>query len=187
MPKETVYFSFNGEINVTSSANLIYFCNKEIQNGKKHIYISFSSRGGLSDSGFFLHNTLKALDVELTFHNTGSVESAGLMVFLSGKNRFASNNSRFLLHQPIRKFPANTSYDARDLSEFAQLLQSDECTIKQIFTQNTSASETKINTWFELSKIFSPGDARDNGIVSAVKEFTIPANQTLITIPTEKA
>ena len=185
MPKDTVYFSFNGEINVTSATNLIYFCNKEIQKGKKHIYISFSSRGGLSDSGFFLHNTLKAMNVEITFHNTGSVESAGLTVFLSGKNRFASKNSRFLLHQPIRKFPANTSYDARDLSEFTQILKNDEHTIKQIFTQNTSAPESEINTWFELSKIFSPSDARDNGIVSVVKEFALPTTHALITIPTE--
>jgi len=186
MSKETVYFSFNGEINVTSATNLIYFCTKEIQNGKKHIYISFSSRGGLSDSGFYLYNNLKAMDVEITFHNTGSVESAGLTTFLAGNNRYASTHSRFLLHQPIRKFPANISYDARDLSEFAQLLQNDECTIKQIFTQNTSASETAINDWFKLSKIFSPSDARDNGIVSAVEEFVLPATHTLIIIPTEK-
>ncbi len=186
MSDKTIYFSFHGEINVYSSSNLIYACNEAIKKGKKHIYISFASRGGFSDSGFYLYNNLKSMDVEITFHNTGSVESAGLTTFLAGDNRYASPHSRFLLHQPFRKFPANTSYDSRDLSEFSQLLKNDELTIKNIITENSSASKPKINSWFKLSKIFTPSEANTNGIITAIKDFTVPTTHNLITISTEK-
>ncbi len=184
MPYKTIYLSFHGEINPTSATNLIYICNKAMVDGKNHIYISLSSRGGFTDSGFFLHNTLKAMDVEITMHNTGSVESAGFIVFLAGKNRIASEESRFLIHQPIRKFPANTSYDARDLSEFAQLLQSDQLNTKQIVAKNTSASESEVDTWFKLSKIFTPTEAKAKGIVSLICNFVLPITHSIITINT---
>jgi len=185
MEENTEYISFHGDINPTSAQNLIFICNKLVLKGTTHIYISLSSRGGLTDSGFFLYNTLKSLNCEITTHNTGSVESAGFVTFLAGKNRIASEISRFLVHQPIRKFPANTSYDARDLSEFAQLLESDQLNIKKVFQERTTASSAEIDTWFKLSKIFTPNEARSHGIVSSISEFVIPKTKGIIAVNTE--
>ncbi len=183
--KKTVYFSFHGDINVTSVNNLIFNCDREIKDGAKCIYISFSSRGGLSDSGFHLYNTLKALKVQIITHNTGSIESAGFTAFLAGDIRLASDNSRFLVHQPFRKFSANTSLDAREVSEFTQLLKNDELNIRKVITQNTSATKAQITTWFKMSKIFTPDEAKAVDIISDIKEFSVPRTHQLITIPTE--
>lgn len=185
MNKNTVYLSFHGEINPTSATNLVYVCNKVVQDGAKHIYLLLSSRGGLTDSGFFLYNILKSLNAEITTHNTGSVESAGFVAFLAGKNRIASEVSRFLVHQPIRKFPANTSYDARDLSEFAQLLESDQLNIKKVFQNSTTATSEEIDTWFKLSKIFTPAEAKSHGIITDICEFNLSGTENIITISTE--
>lgn len=186
MNENTVYFSFHGNINPTSATNLIYACNKAVQENKDHIYISFSSGGGVTESGFFLYNTLKALDIKITFHNTGSAESAGFVTFLAGDIRLASEASRFLIHQPMRKFPANVSYDARDLSEFSQLLESDQLNTKKIFSREIRAPESEIDTWFKLSKIFIPSEAQANGIVSSVCDLVVPKTHNLITISTEQ-
>lgn len=185
MEQETSYISFHGDINPTSATNLVYVCNKLIKDGTNHIYLTISSRGGLTDSGFFLYNTLRSMKAEITTHNTGSVESAGFVVFLAGKHRFASDISRFLVHQPIRKFPANTSYDSRDLSEFAQLLKSDQLNIKKVFQNSTSASGRVIDTWFKLSKIFTPSEAKTHGIITDIREFSLPDTHNIITINTE--
>jgi ATP-dependent Clp protease protease subunit len=182
--KKTVFFSFHGDIKVKSANNLIFNCDNAIKDGADHIYISFSSRGGLSDSGFHLHHTLKALKADITIHNTGSVESAGFTAFLAGNNRFSSENTRFLLHQPFRKFSANTSLDAREVSEFTQLLKNDELNIRNVIIQNTSATNAQVSRWFKMSKIFTPNEAAAVNIISEVREFTAPITHSLITIPT---
>ena len=181
---KTVYFSFHGDIRPIGVNNLIYNCNEEIKKGFNHIYISFSSGGGATDSGFHLYNTLKSLNAEITIHNTGTVESAALVVFLSGDNRFASNNSRFLLHQPMRKFLTDTSLDGRDLSEFEQVLKNDELNIRDIITQNTKATTRQITTWFKMSKIFTPDEAKSINIISDIRELAVPGSCVPITIPT---
>ena len=149
---KTSYFSFHGDIHVTSVNNLIFNCEREIKDGAEHLYISISSRGGLSDSGFHLYNTLKAMKAKITMHNTGSVESAGFVAFLAGDNRLSSPDSRFLVHKPMRRFNADTSFDEKQISEFSQLLKNDELNIRNIILKNTSATKAQITAWLKMRK-----------------------------------
>ena len=185
--KKTAYFSFHGDIHVTSVNNLIFNCEREIKDGAEHLYISISSRGGLTDSGFHLYNTLKALKAEVTMHNTGSVESAGFVAFLAGDNRISSADSRFLLHKPMRRFNSDTSFDEKQISEFSQLLRNDELNIRNIIIKDTTATKTQITAWFKMSKVFTPEMAQRVGIISGTAEFAVPGGHRLITVPTEKA
>jgi len=179
------YISFHGEINTENATKLIFYCDNLMREGTEHIYISISSRGGYVDSELHLYNTLRAMDVEITMHNTGSVKSAGMLVFLAADNRFASENSRFLIHQPVRKYIGDPkSYDARDLSEHAQLLENDMLHEKKILLQHTKATKKDINSWHKNTKVFTPAEAKKYGIISEVREFVVPKRDKIFTVAT---
>ena len=120
-------------------------------------------------------------------HNTGSVESAGFVAFLAGDNSISSVDSRFLVHKPMRRFSADTSFDEKQISEFSQLLKNDELNIRNIILRETSATKSQVTTWFKMSKVFTTETAQRVGIISGTSEFTVPVGHGLITVPTEKS
>lgn len=183
--KENPYIIFHGEINIQNTTRLIAACNQLVDDGAKHIYIAFSSNGGAINSGINLYNTLKAMNVEITIHNTGSIESVAVIVFFAGNNRYVSEQSRFLIHEPVRKFFANETLTAARLSELTQQLINDEKILSDLMEQNTSASKGTISRWFRKAKVIDSKTAIANSFASDIVEFRIPITSNIITLDTK--
>lgn len=95
------FLTFYGPINPPSSNNLRAVLCSFVNEGAQQVTILFASSGGSVDDGISLYTYLKALPVELIMHAVGNVTSIALPVFLAAKNRFASQNARFLFHNYV--------------------------------------------------------------------------------------
>jgi ATP-dependent protease ClpP protease subunit len=95
--KRTQYIISHGDISESRAIKLIDLCFDAVAKSYNEIYLAISSLGGSTHSGIALFNYLKALPITLTTHNLGTVDSASVVVFLAGQNRFACKDSRFLI------------------------------------------------------------------------------------------
>ncbi|MEP0520340.1 MAG: ATP-dependent Clp protease proteolytic subunit [Hyphomicrobiales bacterium] len=66
------------------------------------ILVIVSSPGGHVESGDMIHDMIRFIKPTVNILGTGWVASAGALIYVSvpKKNRFATANTRFLLHQP---------------------------------------------------------------------------------------
>lgn len=66
------------------------------------ILVIVSSPGGHVESGDMIHDMIRFIKPTVNILGTGWVASAGALIYVSvpKKNRFATTNTRFLLHQP---------------------------------------------------------------------------------------
>lgn len=68
----------------------------------KEVVVVVNSPGGSADSGMGMYDMLNLIACPVTTLCAGLCASAGVLIFLGGRKgrRFATPNSRFLLHQP---------------------------------------------------------------------------------------
>ncbi|MEM6615966.1 MAG: ATP-dependent Clp protease proteolytic subunit [Pseudomonadota bacterium] len=66
------------------------------------ITVIVSSPGGHVESGDMIHDTIKFIDADVNMIGMGWVASAGALIYVAAdkKRRFATPNTRFLLHEP---------------------------------------------------------------------------------------
>lgn len=66
------------------------------------IIMIICSPGGHVEAGDMIHDTIKFIAPEVKILGTGYVASAGALIYAAAekKNRYATPNTRFLLHQP---------------------------------------------------------------------------------------
>jgi ATP-dependent Clp protease protease subunit len=178
------YLTFHGPIKESSARNLMALCSDAIQDSYNEIYIAFSSLGGAVHSGITLFNFLKALPVKLTFHNIAVIDSIANIIFLAGHSRFACKTSRFLIHGPSNSFAKEQPFNVWQLYELAESLKNDQEKMSDIISQHTSISATDLSKWFIKGETITPERASDLGIITEIKDFTIPTGATVITVNT---
>jgi len=76
---------FIDPINATSACTVRNLCLQALQSGATAIELHMSTEGGNMTAGFALYFFLKSLLQPLTTWNIGSVESAGVAIFLAGR------------------------------------------------------------------------------------------------------
>lgn len=79
------YVSFVADINPITTEVLLHNVFTLMGQGYNHLYFLFSTVGGNVDNGITLYNILRGLPIEITMHNSGSVNSIGNVIFLAGK------------------------------------------------------------------------------------------------------
>ena len=75
----------------------------ELQDPGKPIYLFINSPGGSVDSGFAIWDQIKLISSPITTIVTGLAASMGSVLSLCAapKRRFATENSRIMIHQPM--------------------------------------------------------------------------------------
>ena len=141
----THYFHFYGPVTPASFQGLRNILLEAItQRGCQTAVLCISSEGGDLNSGFTAYNFLRALKVDLTAINMGTVESIAVPIFLAADRRLVLNNSRFLLHSFHWKF-LNAPVDHTRLAEHSDSLQFDAKRYAEIFQERTNGADDPIN------------------------------------------
>lgn len=181
---KTQYITYCGSISDNNSKHLMVLCSDAITKAFTEIYIAISSTGGSVPAGIALFNFLKALPVTITVHNIGIIDSAAIIAFLAGKNRYASEESRFFIHGASIK-PEKPILNMWDLSELTKMLRNDQENMSKIITKSTVIPPESLNTWFFVSEIIIPSKAVELGIISEIRVFNLPADGSIITVATQ--
>src|ERR1700691_5469910 len=96
-----VIINFVVDINTNTVNQLVQIVNRQANSGTKRVTILIASPGGDVAAGFAAYNILRSIpNIELTTFNVGNVDSAAMLLFSAGKNRYSlpGPGPRFLIH-----------------------------------------------------------------------------------------
>jgi ATP-dependent protease ClpP protease subunit len=171
IPQKVAYINFTGQIDEKNTKGLMQLYADIVRQEKPDIlYTLLSSPGGLIDLGITLFNFLRALPCHIIMHNIGSVESIANVVFLAGESRFATPNSRFLLHGVFWQPPAGVTIIPSQIAEQGTRFRDDEARIKDILLARTSMTAEQIDGYFRFGESKTAEFAKEVGIISQIIE-----------------
>ncbi len=141
-----------------------FVMNEEDPNKPVTVYVN--SPGGSADSGFAIYDALRFIKPQVRTIVNGLCASAAVIIYLAApkERRFATPNSRFLLHQPSTRVLGSASDIAISAEEIVKLRERYNA-IVAVETGKTAAQVTK-----DADRDFwlSPEEARDYGLVGRV-------------------
>jgi ATP-dependent Clp protease protease subunit len=122
-----ILINFFANVNETSINQMINFVTQNIFNAQSQkiemkdleLIIQIASNGGSSDHGLLAYNYLKQLDVKKTTINMSNVDSAAVLIFCAGDERYSTDISRFTLHEAITTVQG--AFNSEKIHEIANL------------------------------------------------------------------
>lgn len=179
---ETVCLVYHDEISLEKTKALMEVCSNIVQQyGVKTIYFQFSSNGGSVDSAITLYNFLKSLPCEIVMHNTGSIDSAAIVVFMAGNRRYAAANTSFLFHGVGWGFSGG-EIKLTQLKEMESGIEIAETKTANIVADNTSLKVVEIKKFYKQGESKSATFAKSKGIVSELKDVDLPEGTPIVTV-----
>ena len=132
------------------------------------ITVIVSSPGGHVESGDMIHDTIKFIKPEVKMIGTGWVASAGALIYVAAnkENRFATPNTRFLLHQPS----GGVRGDATNIDIQAQQMVKMRTRLNKIFAEATGTPLKTIEADVDRDFWLECSDAKKYGIVGKIIE-----------------
>lgn len=89
-----------------------------VESKEGEIQLMINSPGGATGIGMSFYDAMTGwLKPNLTTIGTGDVDSSGIIVFLSGKNRYLTKNTTLLFHLAGRTFGTEKRFSTKDLED----------------------------------------------------------------------
>lgn len=148
----------------------------ELTDPGKPILFVINSPGGAIDSGFAIWDQVKMISSPVTTLVTGLAASMGSILSLCAapKRRFATPNSRIMIHQP--RISGHISGQATDLAIQAKEMAKTRRTIVDVYVKATGKDAKTIEKAIDRDTWMSAQEAMDfgllDGVVTSFKEVT---------------
>lgn len=183
-PPERVIINFILPIDTNSVNMLLAIINGQMRSGVKKITIVLSSPGGDTAAAFAAYNILKSVPVEITTFNVGNIDSAAMMIYCAGKNRYSfPSPARFLIHGNSVNFGGGVSLDSRSLdSQLQQLNNLNQMTIDVISSTTGNIKRKDIENAVHGQTILSPDDAKQWGIVQEIRDTFMEPGAVFVSV-----
>jgi ATP-dependent Clp protease protease subunit len=178
-PPTEVYAAFAGEINTQSVQRLIQGTTTAIAQKLSHIHLLFHSPGGFIGDGVCLYNYFRALTIDLTLYNAGSVSSVAVLAYLGAKERKTSAHATFMIHRPHLSPQLAT---ADRLQALAQSLTIDDVRTEAILRQHITMTEDRWNAHKIADLWFTADEAVKCGLAQEIGEFAPPPGTQIFAI-----
>ena len=169
------YLVFSAPIVPRSRDLFIADLDKLVEAGATEIRLAINSPGGEIDAaqGMVDHMArLTARGIRFTAYNVGVVASAASYVFLNAQTRYTAARGTFLFH--AAGYVANGPADAQTLRESAAKLDAYERTVRTTLKARSRLTDGEAQTYVRRTVLLNAEDARRDGIVDGVAEFTVP-------------
>jgi len=126
------------------------------------------SPGGHVEAGDMIHDTIKFIKPAVKVLGTGYVASAGALIYSAAKkeNRYATPNTRFLLHQPS----GGVGGDASNIAIQAEQILSMRERLNKIFAKATGQTLAKITKDQDRDYWLTAKEAVDYGLAGKIIE-----------------
>jgi ATP-dependent protease ClpP protease subunit len=179
-PTRPAYIIFSGPINQPNAqelARVLGICANEVL---EEVHLLLNTFGGNVNAGIFLHHILTGLPFKLITHNTGSVASIGVAVYLAGEERLACANSTFFTHGVTNTPPPGQGFGAKWFRETHDSIIADQEQINRIMGERTSLDEEELNKRAEVDQTTDPETAVAEGIAHRIAEVEIPPDAAYV-------
>ena len=172
---DKIVLSLIENVTFDSAKRLLSAVNTSLNDGVKDLTILISSGGGQLIPGFALYNQLLGIPTDLTIHNTGSVNSIALAIFLAGKKRYATESATFLFHGTQYGIAQATELPRTQISEILLSLDAAEKRLRDIIADKTKLSADEVAGLLASGVTKDAAFALDKGFIDEIIEFSLPA------------
>jgi ATP-dependent protease ClpP protease subunit len=182
MDGKTLYVNWFGPVNEDRVRRLLELCIGQGANGRPDtVYVCMNTGGGSNAPAYHFFNVAPKLPCTLVFHNTGVIESAGAIVFVAGKRRYACKNSRFLLHPMGFNFK-EVYVSLPDMREKLSVLERDAELQTGILANRTKFKPADLDKLWICGRSFGPEEAKKYGLIDEIRDWTLPKLATIINV-----
>lgn len=178
--KKIAYYGFTGLIEPSNVTRIAAAFNAAVNQSYDEIHLCFSSGGGYVADGIFLYNHIRGLPVKTVIHNTGSVCSIAVAAFVGASERYCSAHSMFLIH-PTTLSPKD-GMGAERLQSALDAALADDIRTENILRERTAIPDGILNARRFRDVHITPQQAVEYGLVSGVREFSLPPRVEIIQI-----
>lgn len=153
--------------------------------GVEEVHLLLGTPGGGVDAGITVYNVLRGMPFKLVTHNTGSVASIGVAVYLAGDERLAAPNSTFLLHGVTNETPGGQAFAAKWFREQHDSILASEKKINAVLAENTKLTEKRLAKALEEETTVDAETAVKDGIAERIEPVQIPPEAVVVTVAIE--
>src|ERR1700748_1077503 len=138
----------------------------EAENPKKEIALYINSPGGVVTAGMAIFDTMQSSMPAVSTLCIGQAASMGSLLLAAGDKdmRFATPNSRIMVHQPSGGFQGQ----ATDIMLHAQEILNLKKRLNEIYVKHTGQTYKAIEDALERDKFLTADDAKAFGLVDKV-------------------
>ena len=139
------------------------------EDAEKDIFLYINSPGGSITAGMAIYDTMKYVPNDVVTVGIGMAASMGQFLLSSGTKgkRYATPNTRVLLHQPLGGFGGTAS----DIQTQAQLINSMKRQLAEITAQQTGKSIEQILQDGDRDRWFTAKEALEYGFIDHIQEY----------------
>lgn len=164
--KDRIVF-LSGEVNdYVANAIIAQFLFLESQDPDKDVFFYINSPGGAVTSGLAIYDTMQYIKCDISTVCIGQAASMGAFLLASGapKKRFATPNSRIMIHQPL----GGAQGQASDIQIQANEIQRYKDLINEILAKHSGKSKKIIEKDTDRDFFMNVEEACKYGLIDEV-------------------
>lgn len=185
-PQPDIQFAtFSDEINQTTAGKFIHWLNLiSLDSRPRHdaVHLLFNSTGGMIVDAINMHNYVMGYpaDIPITMFNSGGVQSAAVLVFLSATHRVVCRYAKFLLHPAVWNAPSGLNTE--QLRIVSRSLAKNDKDIDDILKTRITMPATKWKQARRHQLEISAQEAIDFGLADEIGQWTVPQGKSVISL-----
>jgi ATP-dependent protease ClpP protease subunit len=180
-PAKTAYFGFSGLIDPGGVTRICSALNHAANNNFDQVHLCINSAGGYVGDGVYLYNHIRAMPIEVVTHNTGSVSSIAVAVFLGARKRICSRLSTFMIH-PTSMMSQHEGMSWERLQASLGAALADDQRTEDILRERTTLPDDLLQARRVKDVHITSQDALKFGIVNSVTELAFPLGHEIVQI-----
>ncbi len=139
------------------------------EDSDKDIFLYINSPGGSITAGMAIYDTMQYVPNDIVTVGIGMAASMGQFLLSSGAKgkRYATPNTRVLLHQPAGGFGGTAS----DIQTQAELIMSMKRQLAAITAQQTGKTVEQVMLDGDRDRWFTAAEALEYGFIDQIQEF----------------
>ncbi|MDM9629395.1 ATP-dependent Clp endopeptidase proteolytic subunit ClpP [Rhizobium sp. S152] len=138
----------------------------EAENPKKEIALYINSPGGVVTAGMAIYDTMQFIKPAVSTLCIGQAASMGSLLLAAGDKdmRFATPNSRIMVHQPSGGFQGQAS----DIERHARDILKMKRRLNEVYVKHTGRTYDEVEKTLDRDHFMDASEAKDWGVIDKV-------------------
>lgn len=179
-PDGHAYFTLSGDVNSDMVRRMFDAVADMTEDRITTAHVMIQSNGGYVSDGICLYNFLSQLPIRFVTYNAGAVASIAVILYLAGRERYASETARFMVHKSHATASPGARPDA--LKIIVDGLRADDLRTEQILRTHVrlTPEHWQVHAYSDLH--LTAREAVGVGLIDAVADFAPPRGRRLTNI-----